>query len=115
MSEFEELFTIQKELQIFLKSGVYDPNLQIEEKEKITKDTITHLFGEVFEVLNTINWKMHKKTRKEINKKDILEETIDVFKFLMNIWIIWGFEPEDIYKAFREKTDINYERARAKY
>ena len=113
-NNFENIYEEQKKLQVFLESMITEEN-SLEKKEELTKATIIHLITEAIEVLDNINWKMHKKTRKDVDEKAILEESIDIFKYLMNIWIIWGYNPQQIFEEFMKKTEINYDRKRNNY
>jgi hypothetical protein len=62
------------------------------------------LLPELTEVLNEINYKQHKE-RKKINKEFLIEELIDVFKYYLNILLMWGIEPDIFLEKFIEKSN----------
>ena len=61
---------------------------------------------EATEILNEVDWKKHKSTNQTEDNNKILEESIDVMKFLFGLMIINGFSLNQIYNKFKEKSDI---------
>ena len=57
------------------------------------------------EVLDEIDWKMHKSKTTSLNRENILEECIDVFKFLLGIFYIWEFNSNDFKLMFHQKSE----------
>ena len=50
---------------------------------------------------------MHKKMDLPNDARDrLLEESIDVMKFLLGLMIVNGFSLEDIYNMFKNKSKI---------
>ena len=57
------------------------------------------------EVLNEVDWKMHKKMNLPTDARDrLLEESIDVMKFLLGLMIVNGFTVDDVYNMFKIKS-----------
>jgi dimeric dUTPase (all-alpha-NTP-PPase superfamily)/uncharacterized HAD superfamily protein len=83
-----------------------EDNASLSKKQSYTKDTIVHLEHELHEILDEINWKMHKKTEKEVDVDKVKEEVIDSFKFLLNIAITWGMTPEEFTELFFNKSEF---------
>ena len=82
-------------------------------KEKVaqTKEYLLSLHDEVDEVLHTLPWKTHRKYKEDFFKiEDLREELIDVFKFLLNVYIIWGITPDKMMKDFTKKSEKVLER-----
>lgn len=71
------------------------------------KENVIALSVEVIEVLNEINWKPWKKTKKEVDKEALLFELVDVIQFWANIVNEAGFTADDIGSAYSEKLGIN--------
>jgi len=78
----------------------------IADKEKFLKDLLIHLNAETFEVLNEMNWKMHKRAIKTVDEKKILYEMVDVIKYAISLPGTWGFTSAEVERAFDEKTKI---------
>jgi len=98
-----EIWQVQKEFQ----KNFYDlENLSEEEKIKLTKEFILSMHRELGEVLNEIPWKLHRANSKEYSNEHIQEELIDVQKFLLNLFLIWGMTPETFYDIFMKKSAI---------
>jgi hypothetical protein len=74
-------------------------------RQQITKDYILHMFSEMDELLQTINWKLNNNKDKKINFDKLKEEWIDAYKFWLSIGILWDITPEDFEKAYWEKTN----------
>lgn len=103
----KKIFDEQKDFQ----RNFFDPdNTSSEDKEKLTKETILCIHKELSEVLDTINWKLHRKENKVIDKENTREEIIDCFKYLVNLCVIWKITPEDFAETFDRKSKIVRER-----
>lgn len=103
----KQIFEIQKDFQIKLfqeKFGLDFNSLSEEDKIKWTKEFILCLAEESFEVLRELKWKTHKNENKEINSENVLEESVDVFKYLLNIILLNGFTYEQFFEKFIEKS-----------
>ena len=60
---------------------------------------------EATEVLNEVDWKMHKKMNLPNDARDrLLEESIDVMKFLLGLMIVNGFTVDQVYDMFKSKS-----------
>lgn len=70
----------------------------------MTKEFVLQMADEDFELLREINWKHHKLVKKELDYERIRLELVDIFKFWLNICIIWGVEPKDFIDAFFKKS-----------
>ena len=82
----------------------YDDNIQ--EKEQYTINTAYHIIRELAELVDETNWKTHVKYKKAINKSNIIEEYIDVFKFFINLGLVWGITADDVIKEFDRKSAV---------
>jgi NTP pyrophosphatase (non-canonical NTP hydrolase) len=77
----------------------------LEYREECTKSMLLHLMGEVTEVLNEINYKTHKK-RHPVDEEHLKEELIDVFKYYLNLCIIWGLDEKQFIVLYHRKSDV---------
>jgi len=74
---------------------------------KWNKEYILALIAEATEVLNEVDWKMHKKMDLPNDARDrLLEESIDVMKFLLGLMIVNGFTYDEVYNMFKVKSKI---------
>ena len=55
-------------------------------------------------MLDEINYKKHVSTRKEINRDNVIEELVDIFKYWLNLCLLMDFKPKEIHKIFKMKT-----------
>ena len=95
---FEEQTTFQKNFYLI-------EDLSNEEKVRLSKEFILAAHRELGELLNTLPWKSHRKYDEgSVDFEEVLEEAIDVFKFLLNVCIIWNCEPEEFYNMFVMKS-----------
>ena len=109
MDKFDEMFGIQKD---FTKKFFKSKKLSLEgisnnkeELVKWNKEYILALIAEATEVLNEVDWKMHKNMEMPVDARDrLLEESIDVMKFLLGLMIVNGFSCEEIYSKFISKS-----------
>ena len=112
MDKFEEIYELQKKFtERFFKEK---QNLTLEQvrtsKEdlvKWNKEYILALIAEATEVLNEVDWKMHKEMDLPTDARlRLLEESIDVMKFLLGLMIVNGFSLDDIYDMFIAKSKV---------
>lgn len=109
MDKLEEIYLIQKDFtKKFFESKGLDINDLTEDKEELVrwnKEYILALIAEATEVLNEVDWKMHKNMEMPIDARDrLLEESIDVMKFLLGLMIVNGFSCDEIYSKFISKS-----------
>jgi NTP pyrophosphatase (non-canonical NTP hydrolase) len=81
----------------------------IDAKEKETHSILLHIQSELAEILNATNYKKHHK-KKEVDVANIQEEIIDVFKFLLNMCILWNIDMRKFVEEFLNKSKIVEER-----
>jgi len=116
MDKLEQLFELQKDFQILLgnyipigKSCITDL-INIE----LIKNQILALYDEIGEALNEVPWKPWK-INQEFNVSKFRMELIDVFHFLINLFLLSGIQAQDVFKLFVSKNKINVRRQRNGY
>ena len=85
------------------------------ERENLTKEYSLALIREVAELLDQINSKFWKKTRKPIDIEEVKYEIIDIQHFLNSLYLIWGMERDDVLKHFLAKAQENFARTERGY
>lgn len=112
VDKLEEIYELQKSFtERFFKEH---QNLTLEEVRsdknslvKWNKEYILALIAEATEVLNEVDWKMHKQMDLPNDARErLLEESIDVMKFLLGLMIVNGFSLDDIYSMFKHKSKV---------
>ena len=64
------------------------------------------LMREVGEVLDTVNWKIHRNEKKDLIRSNTLEEMVDVLKYWMSLVQLHGFTYEEIYEEYFRKSAV---------
>ena len=90
-------------------------NASMREREYFTKENVVYIIDECTEILGWINWKPWKRTRKDVNIEEVKFEIIDVLHFWVNLCLIWGITPDDVYRYYFHKQKINIKRQDDKY
>ena len=86
-------------------------SLSTKERIEWTRQYVLHGTSEFMEVLNTMPWKSWLTTNETGPNLDaLLEESVDVWKFVMNILLLWGATPEQFSEAFARKHEVNIQR-----
>lgn len=70
---------------------------------------------EVIEAKRLVDSKIWSIKRNEIPKKILLEELVDASKFIMQTIQMLGYNSNDFYNMFMEKSEINRKRQREGY
>lgn len=75
------------------------------EGEAAIKENVLALIVEASEVLQETNWKPWKVTRHKLNRYDITNELVDIFKFYLNIINVLGITEEEFDTVWDEKDE----------
>ena len=71
-----------------------------------SKDFAIHMVREISEILDELNSKMHRKQNKIVDTTNVLEEIVDVQKFLFGLTQLWGFTWEQFEEEFKRKSMV---------
>lgn len=72
----------------------------------VTKDYALHMIAEVTEVVQELSWRMHRASKGEIDRDNLLEELIDVQKFTWGLMQVWGFTWDQFREEFKRKSTV---------
>lgn len=104
MDVLKYIWTVQKE---FNRNFVDFENLDNRKGQEMTKEYVLHTISELNDLLGEVNWKVHhKKDSIEVNRRELVLEWIDVFKYWLSIGLLWGVSPDEFLKAFDEKSEL---------
>ena len=72
---------------------------------------------EFFEALAHLkNWKKHRKSEiQEFDRPAFLEELSDMMHYFVELLLMLGVTPEEFYRAYTKKGDINEKRIKGDY
>lgn len=101
--ELDKMWSSQK---MFNSNFVDFNNLNFDTKQSMTKEYVLHLLSEANSLLESVNWKMHHKKIKKVNREDVVLEIIDVWKYLLSICLLWDVTPEEFCRVFDEKSSL---------
>lgn len=111
MNRFSYIWDKQLESQelaneVFGNKNACTPEGTPEEREAKFKENVLYLIKEATEVLDEINYKKHVLSRKKIDIEKVKEELVDIFKFWLNLCLLFDITAEDIFEKFLDKTII---------
>ena len=78
-------------------------------------ENFTPAVVELVELLNEVKWKYWSHEAPWARRDRVLKEGVDVMHFLGNIFVAFGITDEELWEAYQEKQQENYERQRRKY
>ena len=87
-------------------SGSSLENLTQSERIAWFKEYNICIIRELCEALDELPWKLHRNNLSEIDRKKLLEELIDVQKYLWNMMNLFEFTSEEIDEMFDKKSDL---------
>ena len=82
------------------------------EREQFTKDYVLLAIDELIELLRCTDYKRHRIQKVEKDVSNVLEESIDVFKYILSICLIWGIEETAFLEMFDAKSKVVEDRYR---
>jgi uncharacterized HAD superfamily protein len=78
-----------------------------ETPEARVKEYVLHIFSELNELLDSVNWRIHRELPdRKLAVSNVLEEITDIWKYLIAICLDWGIKPEDLVNTFHSKSDV---------
>lgn len=84
------------------------------ESSRAVQDLIVLMYEEVAELARlSPSYKRHLLDTHRPDKRNVVEELVDIFKIMISISLVYGVEPEDIIKVFESKTKVISARAAA--
>jgi len=110
------LFELQKSFQSLLKSNIPQTKLHVISKYNIEqiKNQILALYDEVGEALREVPWKPWKFNQ-QFNVSKFKMELIDIFHFLINLFLLSGMNTQEVINLFKNKNKINLRRQKNGY
>jgi len=80
----------------------------LEDSERVeeSKEYALQIVGEIPEVLNTFNWKRHRVAKTGFNRAAMMEEFVDLQKFLWGWMQQWSISKGELHNAFVEKSKV---------
>lgn len=75
-------------------------------KTEETKVLVMALHCELTELMDALNWKPWRKSKKDLDFNNIEEEICDMWHFLMELSLLWNVNPEKgLLKTFQKNED----------
>ena len=87
---------------------------QFSPEEELVK-TARNIMMEGAELMDSLNWKDWKRTRRQVDWEQVKYEIADVMAFLMNACIEAGMTHEDLFNYYMRKAELNVKRQEAGY
>lgn len=73
-------------------------------QEEWTKQLLLGMITEITELLEQTRWKVHLHHVPKMDKRNILFEIVDLFKYVLSLSELWGFNSHDLLVATSQKT-----------
>jgi len=88
----------------------------IEEREKWVLNYLRAMQQEISEAIDETSWKWWKAPKPNlINEAELKIELVDVLHFWVSACIMLGMEAEDVFRIYKTKNEVNYERQKTKF
>jgi len=106
----DKLYEMWERQRRFTENFIPPWALQIE-KIQYTKEMLLALVAEIDELLKaTGKWKMHRESPSRFSRSGLIEEAVDIFKYLLNILVVFDIKPEEFVEEFERKSLVVEER-----
>lgn len=76
---------------------------------------VTAIQQEIAELRDSTNWKWWRSKVDKFDLQNIWVELVDILHFWMSACMVAGLSPRDVYKMYREKNKVNFERQESGY
>lgn len=108
----EELFKLQGELN--RRIGIDTPAVPEKKKPEWILNYCRALSQEIAELTDSVPWKWWAKYQ-TFDKQNARVEVVDMFHFLISLAQVLDMSAEDIFKAYRQKHQVNIDRQNSGY
>jgi dimeric dUTPase (all-alpha-NTP-PPase superfamily) len=114
--KLEELFSLQRELQVLMPPLGRDPSEIDNDADRIEfiMTSVYALEDELHELTGEIGWKPWATSR-HINRDAALSEAIDALHFLVNIFLVLRASADEVMVQYRAKRQKNIDRQQSGY
>lgn len=117
---FEKMFELQNEFMRLLKDHDKMPEFPIDLTSKpgqrLVRETILNMIEELMEASFCLRNKMHRLTDvRVLDREHYVEELGDAFAFFMEVVILSGITPEELFQEYVKKNRIVRERLQRGY
>ena len=105
----DEIFELQQGItrEVLAEKGYNLDDLSHSDLTELSRYYILALHKELSEILDNVDgWKLHRPATGEHKRNLLVEEGIDVEKYLVGLLIIWGVTPWEFMATFRAKSKI---------
>lgn len=102
-----EIFRLQSELN--LRIGVDTTKMPDERKPEWILNYCRALSQETAELTDSVPWKWWAKYQK-FDKQNARVEVVDLFHFLVSLAQVLDMTADDVYQAYLQKNQVNFER-----
>lgn len=109
--KLEKAFTKQREFMDMLREHDRLPEFPVDlttkQGQRLIRETILNMIEELMESSFCLRNKMHRLTdAKEFDFEHYREELGDAFAYLLEVFILSGISPEDLYDEYSRKNMI---------
>jgi len=102
--------------QALFQERFYDFSTMTEKaKVEYIRLMLTCVNVESVEALGWLNWKPWKKTQVEFNRREFINEIVDIQHFLINVLLVVDCDEKEFCQAFFNKNHENVERQKKGY
>ena len=105
MDYLDEIFKMQKKLEAAIGAD-FD--------QRFITLSFVGIITEACEALENTPWKPWKQST-AYNKIEFQKELIDLLHFVVNLLLVAGMEPEDVYRMYKDKHEKNMKRNKKGY
>ncbi len=110
--KLDEIFHLQQALN--LRIGVDMVNMTEEERKKWMLNYCRAMSQEIAELTDSVPWKWWAKYQK-FDKQNARVEVVDLLHFLISLAQVLEMTPEDLYKTYTKKHQVNLARQDSGY
>jgi len=108
VGSLEDCYRYQLHFADFVSQELTGKNIRdLTEKERITatKEYALYTIAEIIETLGTMDWKNYRELGVETNREDLVDEIVDIHKFLWGLMATWNISLGEFVLQFRKKSE----------
>ena len=106
---FGDCYKYQSFFADFVSRGLKNKGLDdLSDKDKVTdtKEYALYTIAEIMETLGTMNWKNYRELGIKQEREQLVDELVDVHKFLWGLMATWKISEDEFINQFKKKSAI---------
>lgn len=114
-TSFDEILVAGRSLKVSMQRDKILDRAYSADVQKWVINYCTAMLQEIAELRDSTNWRWWRSKVDKFDLQNIWVELVDILHFWMSACMVAGLTPKDVFKMYREKNLVNFQRQESGY